>query len=282
MELCDYIRQIRLKHGLTQKEFAEKLGITPMHASTIESPFEKVHRLPSDELLRKIAKEFSRTEEERKKIEEILLVERAKLIAAPEVRKYIGFTREESVEKPLYPKGESMPALFLKRLDNDLRVTELNDEFYAKAEIDRDTLKAVLRGEALLSRRQVIALAVALGQPVDEYLELTDFIPQHLKEMVEDNALMGIFRTLKEMTPDDMELVLQSISNILELYKRQKKEKKEKKKQQDKNITESTEDIAKADISDNSVCLEDVGNNSQEYPVEVQDREITSDNQEIS
>lgn len=224
MELSDYIKQLRLKNKLTQRELADRLGVTAMHISQIEMPFSKVKKLPSEDLLRRIAQIFSRTEEERIKIQEILLLERAKLIAAPEVQKYVGKNIKDNpyTIKQVFP-GDGMPSDFLVRLSADLKKIELNPEFYEKTGITENLLKSVLRGENLLSRKQVIALALVLNQPVDEYLELAEYMPELIKEMVEHSGIIGMFRTLKELTPQDIDKVINAVNSILEIHKKQRK-----------------------------------------------------------
>lgn len=54
MTLGERIREARLELGLKLRPFAQKLGISPTHQSDIEND----RRVPSEELLRQIAREL--------------------------------------------------------------------------------------------------------------------------------------------------------------------------------------------------------------------------------
>jgi transcriptional regulator with XRE-family HTH domain len=219
MELSDYIKQIRLRHGLTQREFARRLGISPMHVSVIETPFDISHRLPSDELLKKIARVFSESEDERIEIEKRLLLERAKLLAAPEIRDMLGPETTYSVNVPI----EGMPDEFIERLKKDMSKKNFTYDFYKDANITPELLEAVLSGKAPLSRKQVISIAIALGEPVEEYLEAAGYIPDIIKEFIDKNSVLGLFRRLKDIPAEDIDEVIDVIVKILDLHKKHSK-----------------------------------------------------------
>jgi transcriptional regulator with XRE-family HTH domain len=100
MTIFYIIKELRQARKLTQKEFAKKIGISDVYLGLIE----KGDRIPSDDILKKIAEVFSANQEERRNLELHLLKERAKLIVAPEIAAIIDKKTTE-VQKPLQHKG---------------------------------------------------------------------------------------------------------------------------------------------------------------------------------
>jgi len=82
-ELSDYIKEIRKRHNLTRKAFSSRLGVTLTYIYMLERPYSISKKVPSERLLRQIARLYAPDMERR------LLLERVRLLAAPEVKDLI-------------------------------------------------------------------------------------------------------------------------------------------------------------------------------------------------
>lgn len=217
MGLNDLIREIREKAGLNRKEFAEKLGYTDAHIGLIEKPFSKTGKLPSEELLRKIASRFSYSEEERITIERKLLLERAKLVVAPEVSKHF---LEVSERVETYIAREGMPLVFIERLKQDIESVKDKNAFFSQLSVSREAVEEALQGRRILPRKSVIELAVALGQSIEEYLVLADYMPEEIKSIVRHEGVSSLFRTLGELTSEELDEVIDVVARVLKLHRK--------------------------------------------------------------
>ena len=217
MGLGDLIREIREKAGLTRKEFAKKLGYTDAHIGLMEKPFSKTGKLPSEELLRKIASKFSHSEEERIAIERNLLLERARLIVAPEVSEY--FLRN-SEREAAYVAREGMPLVFVERLKKDIEAVKDTEVFYSQLSIPEEAVEETLQGKYIFPRKLVIELAIALGQSIEEYLVLADYMPEEVKSLVKHEGASRLFRTLGKLSSEELDEVTDVVARVLKLYKK--------------------------------------------------------------
>jgi transcriptional regulator with XRE-family HTH domain len=230
MELWSLLRQLRERAGLKPAELAKLLNYSRMHISLIERSPVDGGVLPSEPLLRQIARVVSKSAKEREYNERVLLLERAKLTVAPEIAEHLASKdfknavmfselKNEGFEK-VFASLEGMPAPFIQRLRKDVSNADDKRDFILQAvDIDRKYLQDVLNGEAMLSRKTVIALAIALKQSIEEYLLLADYLPDDLKELFQHNNMLNMFRTLKEISPDDIDQLMKVIMDMLSLYK---------------------------------------------------------------
>lgn len=159
--------------------------------------------------MRKIAEVAASNEEERETIEKQLLIERAKIIVAPEITKSL-------FSKPIVTteKG-TMPSQFLKRVKNDLAKTE-NKEF---TKSDQKNLDAVISGKKLLSSQSVVHIAKELKQPIDQYLALAGYMPDHLKKLMCHEPTEDMLRSLASLEANDVLKMVTIMNNIIEIYK---------------------------------------------------------------
>lgn len=157
---------LRKRSDLKQAEFAKKVKKTMTHVSLIE----KGNRVPSDRLVKEVARLFSRSKEEQQYIERYLLLQLASYYAPPSVK---GIIRSCTVF------GGQMLPTFLARLRSDIggssgRAAKAASALGMEKQI---TLEKILAGKGLLTSGQVSQVAQALNQDEDEYLVLAGYIP---------------------------------------------------------------------------------------------------------
>jgi hypothetical protein len=175
--------------------------------------------IASEKVLRRIAKTFSSNEQERAEIERKLLFERVKAVSPKEVREYL--EQEQRGETFVAGGGASMPPGFIARLRKDLKKQgDGSLEQFASGELD-----AVLEGKHVLNRQRVIALALAMKQPVDQYLVLAEYMPQYLKNLMKTRGGAAL-RNLQRLSPEDLHQVLEVIEKVVQVVQtvREKKE----------------------------------------------------------
>jgi transcriptional regulator with XRE-family HTH domain len=215
--IWDTIKQIREKHDLSQKQFGIKIGVTATYVSYLERPYSKEHKyLPSEDLLRKIAKEFSQSEADRLEMEENLLLERAKLVIAPEIVK--DYLLEVKKSKILIgDKGGKgrMPSMFIVKFKKDIQKTP---NFYKTSKIPKSTIDAVLKGEQIISREKVISLANDLNQPIEDYLILSGYMPYEFVETLAHSGMISMLRTLSELSPKEKDEMIKAINSIIKVH----------------------------------------------------------------
>ncbi len=217
--LWELIKQIRNKNKLSQKEFGKRVDITATYVSFVEKPYSEEHKyLPSEDLLRKIAKVYSSSEEERKEIEESLLLERAKLIIAPEIVK--DYLLEVKKSKILMGDKEgkgTMPAAFILKLRKDI---SKRTNFYKETKTSKTTIDACLQGKQTISREKIIELANDLNQPIENYLILSGYMPYEFIDVMNHNGMISMFRSFAKLKPNEIEQVVSAISSIIKLYEK--------------------------------------------------------------
>jgi len=215
MNLPYEIKKIREKLGLSVKEFSRKIKVTEVYARQIEKIPEKNEQImiPSIEVIKRIAEIAGKTESEKRQIEKKLLLERTKLLIPDEIREDL------LVEKGKLVIGSSMSMPFIARLKEDLRKNKENlESIYKQTNLTKEDLKSVLESKAILSREKVISLALALGQPVDQYLILADYMPDELKKYLSNQHLLA-FRKLSKLSPEDINQMVDVLENTLRFLK---------------------------------------------------------------
>lgn len=220
MALWDEIKELRVKAGLRQKDVAAKIGCSAMRISQIEKPPDHGGYLPSHSLIRKIAAFFASSEEDRKKIELKLLYERTKLESPKEV---VDHFFPNKAKEAFILSTTGMPNVFIRRVQNDMDKTILKESVKDKTGLDDKTIDAFLNGKHILPRETVIAMAIAMNQPPEEYLLLADYIPENLKYLVKNHALSNIFRSLTDMHPEDISDIVNVINTTIEIIQKRKK-----------------------------------------------------------
>lgn len=214
MAIWTLIKQLRESLGLSQTQFAVRLGCTESYIRSIERP--QPHGfMPSKKLIRKIAAEFSASEEERKSLEKELLAEKVKT-QMPEIAEQVSMNEME--KKFLTPANQGMPIEFLRELKQAL--SSSNKDFYKKAEINKETLQAVLSGKCVLERKAVVSLAMALNKPVEDFLLLSGYLPSGMNELAAHKGAGDMFRALSGLSPDTVNDVIDIINNMLSIYRK--------------------------------------------------------------
>lgn len=214
MKLWEIIKGLRESHKLTQKAFAKRIGRSPMYVSIIERSPDSGGTLPSEKALREIASAFAQTEDDRRSLEKKLLLARAQAKAPSEIAG--AFKRDHEVS----PSGEKMPVAFISRLGKDVASMqeESREKFYKSLTIDRAIVEEAVKGVFVLSRASVVELAQKLNQSVEEYLLLSGYMPEELKLIAEKKEVMTLFRSLGDLTPAELDQLLQVITGVLNLH----------------------------------------------------------------
>lgn len=210
MELKDLIREMRMRAGLTQAELAKKVGSSSMHISQIENP--KRDAIPSEDFLRKIAKVCALTPEEEPVLLKKLLVARAKARAPEEIKEIL----ESGVVQQYIGTG-SMPVDFVERIKSDLQGRDMA-QIAKNLGINEEDLKAVIHYRGILTRKQIITLAQELGQPVQDYLLLSGYMPDELAELFRINKVGMLFRALEDLSEEELEQFLDGMLKIMQAY----------------------------------------------------------------
>ena len=199
----DKIKYLRKSLNLTQEEFAKSLGVEQGYISQIENN----QRKPSIEVLQKLYEVYNISAD-------YILQDKlqnpypAVSVVAERVAKY---------EVGIITEG-NMPIAFIERLKEDIENISSKEAFYASLETPRETIEKALEGKTILSRRSVIELAMALKQPVHEYLALADYIPDEIRKVVKRESVIKMFKKLAKLNPDEIDEVMDAISKLLKPY----------------------------------------------------------------
>lgn len=207
--LWELIKSIRKKAGLNQKEFAKCIGCSEQHISFIERPYDKTRRTASKKLLMAIANEFSLSKEEKMKLERDLMVARAKLLIAKEIRSPM-----LAAEVLSDVMKESMPDKFLERVKRDIK----NWADAEKEPIENMRLMEVLEGARILSRSSVISLANKLNQPADEYLYLANYMTSEVKIITQIDEVRELLQILSQMSREQLQTVAKMLIAFIKTY----------------------------------------------------------------
>ncbi|MCC6130562.1 MAG: helix-turn-helix domain-containing protein [Acidobacteria bacterium] len=187
--LWNLIRDVRTRAGLNPRELARQLKMSPAHLYQIED--EKSGALPSDETLRAIARVCCEDPQERAAVAQRLLLARARLIVSPEVAAYLSPRVEEK-----------MPEEFQRRLQADLAGRREHEIRLLDAQLSfNGRLGLVAAGLTGLTKSEVRALAVALGQPVEDYLVAAGYFPDWMLPLVrKEEGGVGLFDVLRNIS----------------------------------------------------------------------------------
>jgi transcriptional regulator with XRE-family HTH domain len=199
----DKIKYLRKSLNLTQEEFAKSLGVEQAYISQIENN----QRKPSFEVLQKLYEVYNISADYilQDKIENPYPA--ASKVSEPREEYGIGVITEGN-----------MPIAFIERLKEDIENITAKEAFYASLETPRETVEKALKGKCILSRRSVIELAMALKQPVFEYLTLADYIPDEIKKVVKRESVIKMFKKLVKLSPEEIDEVMDAISKLLKPY----------------------------------------------------------------
>jgi transcriptional regulator with XRE-family HTH domain len=213
------MKHLREKAGLRKKDFADKLGVTPAYVSKLERPFKKGDPLPSEEVVRKVAEIVGNNEREKREILINIYLERIKLTVPDEVSDYINDLLTTKKLGVLY-SVDSMPEKFRSRLKKDIKELWGNaakeSEFYKRTGLNREIINNAIEGKHLLSKRQVAMLALALRQPLEEYLLLADYVPDVVADVIDEDLVALLIKAKDLNIPQDfINNALKSICDLL-------------------------------------------------------------------
>lgn len=214
-EFSQLLKHLRISKGLSVRQLAARTRLSVIYLYTIESPDKPA--VPSIEAIRRISEALGSTDEEKAEIFKKLVTARTRAKIPEEAGELRDVLDEEKLEE--FVSADSMPLSFIERLRADMAgrgIEELSD----RAGINPALLEAVLQYRGILSRRDVIALAGALGQPVQEYLLLANYIPDDVKRLLEKNRVTALLRSLEDLSDEDMADLLDGIIQVIEAYKR--------------------------------------------------------------
>lgn len=218
MALWDSIKEIRQKAQQTQKEFADAIGYTPEYISNIERSPDITRRIATEKMIKKIAEIYTKTDEERISLERKLLLERAQATVSPEVAMH--FLMDEK-KLSTYQSEDGMPLSFIKRLKKDLLNVENENTFFNSLQtVSKDVVEESLNGMRLLPRKAVVEIARLLGQSIEEYLILADYMPSELKSLIMHKGMNNMFRTMSELDSEELDAMIDVFSSVLRMRKK--------------------------------------------------------------
>lgn len=212
MEFKKLLKEIRLKKGIKARELAKKAGVTDVYIYAIENPNDM--RLPSDNMIRRIAHALAENEVEEAQISKQLLSAKALSKIAEEARDSI---EKEKIEKIILT--ESMPIEFVEKLKKDLENKNL-DEISKNSGINKEIINNILQYRGIISRKDVVALAMALNQSVYDYLLAANYIPDNVKNLLKYDKISSLLRSLEDLSSEDINSLVDGIISIVEAYKR--------------------------------------------------------------
>lgn len=108
-----------------------------------------------------------------------------------------------------------MPEDFIKRVNDDIQ--KKGEGFWEKTSISKELLESLLKGSGMISRKDVIMIARELEQPISEYLVLSEYLPEEFEVIKQSNAF-EIFRTLNNLSPEEIDKVINALKGVLNLY----------------------------------------------------------------
>lgn len=204
-KLGKLIRQRREEKGWMLQELCDKVGMNYVHISYIE----KGIRVPSEEAVKKIAEVLARDKKDEEELRTQLLFLLAQIKAPKEIRNKLKLKQQEDTYFPV-----SMPVEFINQLRQDLKTADML--LLEKHGISQDMIRQVFVGQAALSRADVIKIAKILNKDVTDYLVKAQYIPDELRELLDNKALlMQLFRSLKQLPPESMDKTIKAIEAIL-------------------------------------------------------------------
>lgn len=221
-ELGSLISKLRVRKKLTCKELGKKIGVDGVHIFYVE----KGERFPSGSLLIRLAEVLGRDKVEVENLKKQFLFLRAKAKAPKEIQDILSIQDREKISTVVELSFTgSMPPAFIESLKKDLN--RLKDKSVIETlSFSKVVLDGVLQGKYVLSREQVIELAMRLNVPIEGYLLLSDYMPEEIKKLVKHEGIISMFRTLEKLTPQELERMINTITSVLSLYEKDKDSRK--------------------------------------------------------
>ncbi|WP_051345781.1 helix-turn-helix domain-containing protein [Thermodesulfovibrio yellowstonii] len=217
-KLGKLIRDYRERKGYLLQELAKEVEVNYTHISYIE----KGMRVPSDELLEKIAEKLASSKEEEQELKEQFFFLLAQIKAPKEIRSRLKLiSKKKEKEKETEPIS-SMPEDFIAQLRKD--IAGKSPEFFKEIGIPYRLIKKVLDGQVYLSRADVIKLARALDKDPNTYLIKAEYIPEEFESLVGKESVLQLMRSLKKLPPESIDKMLTAIETILKTVKRNDKD----------------------------------------------------------
>ncbi len=122
-------------------------------------------------------------------------------------------------------KKTMMPKTFRERIKKD--IAAVNGEVIDSLSF-KDRLNDILSGKDKLRRLEVIELARKLGQPLEEYLVLSNYMPDVFDKALGNDKIVGMLRNIGTLTDEEISEVIDSLSLVLEGYMARKEKEKKK------------------------------------------------------
>ncbi len=201
MPIWEFLKYLREKAGLTQKDFGDKIGCSVNHVSRIERPFTESRSTASIELLRKIAEQFSTTTDERIKLERQLLLKVSRMHVPSEIADL--FLGNAQLERGFMGMEGGMPRPFTDRLRRDLEADAEKADGLSSL-LPAEAVMEVLKGLRSLSASRISIIAKYLGQPVDEYLQLSGYMTESVRRVVESGAIDSLLENITRLNPQQV------------------------------------------------------------------------------
>lgn len=190
VELGEFIKYHREKKGMSLADLGKKVGVSYIHISYLE----KGLRIPSEELLKELAKIFANSKEEEVQIRQKMFFYLAQIKAPAEISDKLSFVQDSNKELL------SMPDPFLYILEKSIKnkkdnLKKLEHELYEK-------IYNVLDRKAILTRTEIIKIAEVLQEDVDVFLLLAGYLPdKDLPTIIisRNEMLANLFEKFKEV-----------------------------------------------------------------------------------
>jgi len=234
VHLWDTIKEIRKKHNLNKKQFAEVLGCSPTLIGYIEKPYSESKRTATVDIIRAIAEKFTNSEEERQKLENQLLIKRARVVLVQEITDDEFISKITSAENDVLPVSiphtadinNSMPVEFINALKADIK--QLKKHGVLTTEINGNLAK-IIKGTLRIDADEIKDLAAHYGLSQDKYLVLGGYIPDSIAKLYNNKAFLCFFDNLSRLSDDDISVIGNNIqllvNTILNLRAEQNKKK---------------------------------------------------------
>lgn len=188
------LRELQKVLQLSIKEFAEKSGLP---YTTLQS-YLLNKRSPSAENINKIAKVFNVN---------------------------VNWLMTGNGDMFLIEKDARISDKFRERIKKD--IAAVNGEVIDSLSF-KDRLNDILSGKDKLRRLEVIELARKLGQPLEEYLVLSNYMPDVFDKALGNDKIVGMLRNIGTLTDEEISEVIDSLSLVLEGYMARKEKEKKK------------------------------------------------------
>lgn len=211
LDYHDLFRYRRMDLGLQQKDVARILNCSKNTVLNSEKPYKETETLVSVSYIKKFCRQFCKNPEDRADLEGKLLIQRSLHTLPPAVREQMN---EALTGQSVVVTG-GMPLPFRKTLVDNLKNAKKVSSFPA------DVLKAVAKGEQLLSRDDVAKLAKELKQSPDQYLYEAGYLTDGILAFMRRSGLNHeAVEYLVAMPQKDFDLCMNIFRFALEEYSR--------------------------------------------------------------